>query len=409
MDKLRTNMSFVRLFLGRVITNAGDSLYFIGTMWLIYELTGSSFYTGIAGAIVQLSSSLQFVYGPLVDRWNVRRILIVTQVVQAVAVLAIPIAAAMGRLSVWIVLVVVPVLSFVNEIVYPAQTSVLPRIVDDAQLVRANSLFSTAYRGTEIVFNAAAGLLIAVIGTMSLFVVDAVTFAVAAVLFFGITIPPVADTDADDGPNDYLTDLREGIGYLRGSMMLSMMAGAMVVNVGSGALLAVLPAFADAIGGASTYGFLMAAIAAGPLVGAVTSSLVEDRPYGLVSVVGFVASGLFLFLGLVLQGTVLTALLFFAAFVPVGTFNVIFSSIIQSSVDEAFLGRVSSVLSSVSMTMIPVGTLSAGILAERFSPTTVLYGTATLLLLFGIYFLVHPRLRTLPSVNKTDEGTLGLG
>ncbi len=145
MSKLRSNVAFVRLFLGRLVTNAGDSLYFVGAMWLVYHLTGSSLYTGIAGFLVQLPTSVQFLFGPLVDRWRLRRVLVGTQLVQGVFVLVVPLAAATGHLSVWVVLAVMPVLSLVNQMVYPAQTAALPRIVDEEQLVRANSLFSTAY------------------------------------------------------------------------------------------------------------------------------------------------------------------------------------------------------------------------------------------------------------------------
>ncbi|WP_327050503.1 MFS transporter [Halomicrococcus gelatinilyticus] len=443
MSSLRRNASFVRLFLGRLATNAGDSLYFIGAMWLVYHLTGSSLYTGIAGFLVQLPTSVQFLFGPLVDRWELRRVLVGTQVVQGVFVLAVPLAAATGHLSVWVVLVVMPVLSLINQFVYPAQTAVLPRIVDDENLVRANSLFSTAYQGADVVFNAAGGAILAVVGATTLFVVDSVTFAVAAFLFVGLTIPTAdaedavddevedandataaseadggtdsedadaADsaedvTDADDG---YLADLREGIDYLRGSVVLSMVLGAMVSNVGGGAMMAVLPAFADTLGGPETYGLLMAATAGGSLVGAAAASLVEDTPYGPFSIVGFTFSSVALFTVPFAPGPLSTAILIAVSLTPIGAFNVMFSSMLQSSVDEALLGRVSAVVSSLTAVMIPVGNLIGGAVGEAIAPGAVLYLLAGTTLLLAVYFLVHPRIRSLPSVSEADETTLGL-
>src|SRR6056297_1438031 len=456
MSSLRRNTSFVRLFLGRLATNAGDSLYFIGAMWLVYHLTGSSLYTGIAGFLVQLPTSAQFLFGPLVDRWELRRVLVSTQVLQGVFVLAVPLAAATGHLSVWVVLVVMPVLSLVNQFVYPAQTAVLPRIVADENLVRANSLFSTAYQGADVVFNAAGGAIIAVVGATTLFVVDSVTFAVAALLFVGLTVPAVnaddaaadAEADADapaddaaatdaettadesasddataadaetedagtdgaaaaatagdgqveadaaDAPRDpddagdaddgYLADLREGIDYLRGSVVLSMVLGAMVSNVGGGAMMAVLPAFADTLSGPETYGLLMAATAGGNLVGAAAASLVEDTPYGPFSIVGFTFSSVALVTVPSAPGPLSTAVLIAVSLVPIGAFNVMFASMLQSSVDEALLGRVSAVVSSLTAVMVPVGNLIGGAVAEAVAPGSVLYLLAGTTLLLAV-------------------------
>lgn len=420
MSKLRSNRSFVLLFLGRFVTNAGDSLYFIGAMWLVYSLTGSTFYTGLAGFLVHLPSMFRFLIGPLVDRWKLRPILVRTQFIQCICVLIVPLAAATGHLSVWLVLLVMPLLTLVNQFVYPAQTAILPRIVEGEQLVRANSLFSTVYQGTEVVLNAASGIVLAVIGATTLFVVDSATFAITTVLFLGVSVPAMDSESDEDDTNDaddannanddstYVAELREGIEYLRGSVLISMLLGAMVVNVGGGAMTAVLPAFADSMGGPETYGLLMATIAGGSLAGTGVASLVEDRPYGRLSMVIFPVSALGLAAASVVPGLLATLSLLFVAFVPMGVFNVMFSSLLQSSVDAAFLGRVSSVVSSISMGMLPLGTLLGGVAGDVYGPVSMLYLLSGLLVLLALYFLAHPRIRSLPSINETDEATLGL-
>jgi hypothetical protein len=63
------NTTFLRLFSGRIITDAGDTLYFIGAMWFVWELTGSPFYTGLAAAFYRVLGALSIFIGPLVDRW----------------------------------------------------------------------------------------------------------------------------------------------------------------------------------------------------------------------------------------------------------------------------------------------------------------------------------------------------
>lgn len=153
-----------RLIAGRLVTNAGDSLYLIATMWLVYDLSGSTALIGLAGFLVMGPQALQFLFGPLVDRYPIRRLLVGSQAVQGMVVLVIPVAAWVGRLSVPLLMVVIPLLSLINQVVYPAQSALLPRIVDRNELASANSLMAMAFTGVDMVFNALGGLLIAAAG-----------------------------------------------------------------------------------------------------------------------------------------------------------------------------------------------------------------------------------------------------
>lgn len=249
---------FVALFLGRVVTNVGDSLYYIAAMWLVYELTGSTFYTGLAGFLTLVPQTLQFLFGPLVDRVSIRRLLVSTQVAQGVFVLVIPLAWMVDVLSVWLLLVVMPLLALLNQPVYPAETAALPRIVEKDELVTANSLFTFAYQGIDAAFNALGGLLVAAIGAVSLFVIDSVTFAIATLLFASLRIRTVEsdsseEADVADNAEDevamadggdskaYMEELRDGIGFLRGTIIERLIVGSLVVNFALGGVMSVLP------------------------------------------------------------------------------------------------------------------------------------------------------------------------
>lgn len=412
MKVIFENKKFRRLFLGRLITNAGDSLYLIGAMWLVYELTGSSFYTGLAGFLVQAPMSVQFLFGPLIDRLELRRVFVGTQLVQGILVLIIPIAAVTGRLSVWVILLVIPILSLLNQFVFPAQRATLPRIVESDELVSANSLLSTANQGTEMVFNAIAGIVLATVSATILFIADSITFGIAALLFSTVVIP---QTDAEneneksDTIDSYISDLKEGIHYLRGSVVLAIMLGAMVANFGIGAMMAVFPPFADSLGGSATYGLLMASLAGGTLTGSIAAPIFKRLPLGYLSIGGFLLSGVFLFVALWTGGLYVTLTLLFATFVPVGVFNIMFSTLMQNSVDEEFIGRISATVSSVTTVMLPIGNLLGGIGGETFTPVSVMYLLSGLLALLGVYYLLHPQIRSLPSVTEDMKEILGFG
>lgn len=408
MGRLRSNAAFVRLFLGRLVTNAGDSMYLIASMWLVHELTGSPLYTGLAGFLLRAPAALQFLVGPLVDRWSLRSLLVRTQAVQGICVLVVPLAAATGHLSVWVVLVVMPVLMFLNQFVYPAQSAALPRIVDDDQLVRANSLFTFALRGSDMVFNAVSGLLVAIVGAVALFVVDSLTFAVAVVLFFGLSVPDATGGEDDADDQGYLARLADGLRYVHGSALAAILLGAVVVNLVFGVMIAVLPAFADSIGGPEAYGLLLAAEASGTLVGAVAASRVEDAPFGRVVIVGYAIAAVFWVAALVAPGLMATVALFFVAFVPIGASNVMIPSMVQSVVEESLLARVSSVVASASTATLPVGSLIGGAVAAAVGVRTVMYGGAVAFAFLVVYFLVRPELRSLPPVAEADPVALDL-
>lgn len=417
MSGLRSNASFVRLFSGRIVSNAGDSMYFVAAMWLVWELTHSPLYTGVAGFLVRGLGSFNFLVGPLIDRWSLRRLLVVTQFVQAFAVMAVPVVAMTDQLSVWVVLLIMPVLTLLNESLYTAQNAALPRIVTDENLVRANSMFSFATRGVDMTFNAASGVLVAVIGAVSLYAVDAVTFVVAGLLFVGISIPDAADLDPNEDANGdadaedegYLAELREGIGYVRGSVFPALLLGGIVVNFAYGVTLAILPAFAETLGGSEAFGLLMGAEAGGILLGSLLASFVEEFSYGRLTIVGYAISAVCWFAAIAASSFALTVGLFFAAFVPIGTSNVVLNSMIQSAVDESLLARVTSLFFSVSSGMMPVGMLLGGAAGGVVGSRTVMYTMAVALGVFSLYYLAHPQLRSLPSVVEADDSTLGLG
>lgn len=388
---------FRRLFFGRLVTNAGDSLYAVAAMWLVWSLSGSTFYTGLAGFLTMGPQALQVFVGPLVDRLPIRRLLVATQAIQGVLVLTIPVAHWLDVLSAPLVLIVMPLVAMLNQFVYPAQTAVLPRLVEKDELTAANSAFSLAYQGVDMAFNALAGILVAAVGAVSLYLLDSVTFALAVALFVGLRIPPAENGDAEDAESGYVEDLKGGFRFVRGTVIVWFMGTGLVANAALGMTLAVLPAFADARGGAGTYGLLMAGISAGILVGAFSASAFDEVPYGRLSIAGFVLSGVAWFAALAAPLTTLMIGLFAVAFVPVGVTNVIGSTMIQRMVPDDLLGRVSALLGSASTAIMPLGSLLGGALGDAYGADSVMIAGGLGLLWIVVYILLIPALRTLPA------------
>lgn len=175
MLEILKNLNFVKLLLGRIASNIGDSIYYVSAMWLVYELGGSEFYTGLAGFLILLPNALQFLFGPIVDNYSIKLILVFTQFMQAILISTIVILYFYNLITVTSILIIMPIIAIMNQFAYPAMQSVLPKIIKKDSLTQGNSLMSISYQGLDVVFNSVSGIFISLIGAISLLFLDILT------------------------------------------------------------------------------------------------------------------------------------------------------------------------------------------------------------------------------------------
>jgi len=256
-----------------------------------------------------------------------------------------------------------------------------------------------------------------------------VTFLAATLVFLGVRIPPAesesesesesdvetdseSDTDQTDGFSaaieEYRTQLRDGIGYVRGSVLVWVLAGSLIVNATIGSTLAVLPAYAQANGGSDAYGFLLATVVGGMLVGSLAATPLKRFSLAKLSIGGFVFSGITWLAAVLIGWFPATMALFFLAWIPVGATNVIFAAMIQSVVPEELMGRVSSVLSSASVGAMPLGSLLGGIGRDALGTTPVMTTAGFGFLCIAFCWLAHPLLRDIAQADELDAEKHGL-
>lgn len=410
------NRDFRRFFAGQFVTNVGDSLYTVAVLWLAFELSGSSLITGSLNAILLLPWLLQVFAGPLVDRLPLRSILVGSQVVQGVVVLILPLAAVTGHLSVGILFAVAPVLMLAT--LAPMESALLPRIVDDERLSGANSALATVTLGLDMVFDAIGGGFIAVFGVTMLFLADSLTFAVAALLFAGITLRIPVNPEETEETNEseptiesvfrsYGSDLRAGVDILCGTIFIELMMTTAVVNFTTGVTLAILPAFGNSLGGPAIYGLLLGALGIGRLVGSVVGPYVEGVPYGKVLISQGLGAGCWV-AAVFAPSAALTIVLFGLAWVPAAASGVLTSTLNQRVFPADLLGRVSATKGTASGATLPLGSLVGGVIAETLGTTTTMTLAASGFGFTAVYVLLRPQLRRLPSVESATPGDFDL-
>jgi MFS family permease len=409
---LLKNKDFLVLFLGRAITNVGDSIYYVASMWLVYKLGGSPFYSGVAGFLILLPKSSQFVAGPLVDSWSIKRTLVTTQLLELVLILTIPIAYIMHLLTVWIVLTIVPLAAFIEQFAYPSQMKALPLILDKSDLVSGNSLFSFAYKGINMIFNAVGGVLVLTLGATTLYFVDCATFLITATLFSWLklssksSIQPRAWTKST--VKMYFIDLRKGFNVVFYSLLAVLLIGAILSNFALGASMAVLPSFANLRGGAGIYGLLLASESLGVLIGSFLSSWAGRFRVGHFSIIAYSIGAVCWVSAAMVPWTGTGIALFGCAWVPIGAMNILLGAVIQSVIPTKLLARVSSVIYSMSAIAMPLGSLLGGYLASIFGAEAILAFAGTGLLFIPAVWSIHPKLRRMTTARNIHPSTLNL-
>lgn len=414
MSLLRSNRNFLFLFTGRILTNIGDSVYVIASMWFVHDLTGSTALTGLAGFLIRGPKFFRALVGPLVDRWPLKRTITGTELVQACFVVLVPVAYKLGFFSVWLLLGVIFVVNTVAQFGYPAHKKAIPRIVGDDKIVEGNSLITSSTKGLNVVFNAASGVLVGVLGIASIFALDFLTFLLAFVAFSFMALSDNAtDTDVREEGSTYVDRLRDGFEYVAHSRLRTILMAAVVANFTYGLMYAVLPQFADSfggvvLGGVGMYGLLMAAMSAGTLLGTASVQFVDHLPFGRLVVVTYAAAAVTWGLGVVSGLPLATIGSFVVSFSAVGVNNVMLLSVIQSAVDDQMLSRVSAITSTASTSMLPVGSLLGGTFAEFVGVTPILLLQSVGLLSIAVVFLARPQIRSLPSAEDISPDELGL-
>lgn len=312
-----------------------------------------------------------------------------------------------GHLSAGVLFAVAPILLLATLVMAPMESALLPRIVEDEHLAEANAALATVTLGLDMVFDALGGAFIAVFGATTLFLLDAVTFAVAASLFAGIVLGTPGDrgptTTDDPGPTvasvlrSYRSDLRTGVDVLRGTVFVELVAVTAVANLATGVALAILPAVGDGLGGPAVYGMLLGGLGIGRLAGSLLAPSLEGVPYGRLLLAHGLGAGCWL--GAAFAPTApLTVALFTLAWVPAGVTGVLTATLNQRVFPADLLGRVSATKGTAAGATLPVGSLLGGLLADAIGPTTTMALAAGGFGVTAVAALGRSRLRGLPSI-----------
>ncbi|MDN3451702.1 MFS transporter [Planococcus sp. APC 3906] len=395
------NAAIRNLWLGRLVSVSGDSLYEVAVIWYVFELTRNPFYTGLAAAIVMIPKTLNFLFGPIIEELNKKKVLVFAQYFQFLLMLAIPAGMLVGVESVWLVLAILFLISFLENFQGTAEIAVVPEIVPAEQRGAFNSLAASSHLLVDIAMKAAFAGSILFIGIGGIYLYNALTY-LAAAFFFGFlkTNRPQQQRPAPqkmDWPS-YRKSLKQGFSYFFTGGLLVVCMPFLVANFSFGITSAILPVYAAERGGGAVYGYLILALTIGNLIGTAVVPKLMRYPLGRLMIV-LPGCSFLLWTFSVLTGNLWASILFFGlAFVPFGMMSILFITFLQTAIDEDKLARVSSIIDSVLVSSMPLGALLGGIFAPLIGAGNMMLLGGAGLAVIALYFTANKKIRSMPKI-----------
>ena len=387
--------NFQLFFAGQFISLTGTWMQSVAQSWLVYRLTGSVVLLGMIGFAGQIPVFLIAPFGGVVaDRYNRRKILIITQTSAMLTAFVLAFLTLTGNIQVWHLFVLALCFGLANAFDIPTRQAFVSDMVAKEDLLNAIALNSSMFNGARIVGPAIAGILVAVVGEGWCFFGNAVSYiAVIA----GISLMKITHVVRERKGSTF-SNIAEGFKFVaKTAPIRSLLLLLGLISLMGMPYAVLMPIFADKIlgGGSDTLGYLMGASGAGALVAALILAS-RREVFGLGRWVAF-ASGAF-GISLILFSLSTNFWLSLLLLIPVG-FSMMTqmsssNTLIQAMVPDELRGRVMSVYSMMFMGMAPLGALLAGTLAGILgAPYTVALGGAVCILGSLIFYLRLPYIR----------------
>ena len=384
------------LFPANTVSNIGSWAQRIAQDWLVLELTNNNgTYLGLVTA-VQFAPVLFFSLhgGKFADRFNKRKVLILTNVIGGAASLALGILVMTNLIALWHVFVLAAVLGISTAIDAPVRQAFTTEVVGQSDLPNAVSLNSANFNAGRLIGPAISGGLIAAFGTGPSFIVNGLSyfFVIAALLnlnekaFFNL------DRPKSDG------SIREGIAYAkaRPDIYVVMLMVFFLATFGLNfQIFNALMATQEFGLGPASFGLMGTFIAIGSLSGAIGSARLERFRNTKFVIKGGVAFSISIMTLSIIPNYTLYILWLPICGVTALTTLVSANSIVQTSTDPAIRGRVMGLYLLIFMGGTPFGSPLIGTTTELLGirPTIALCGGISLAASLIIWFRYKNRVQ----------------
>ena len=373
---LRGSRDFRFLWLGELVSETGSQVALVAVFVQVFALTRSPAAVGVVGLVQLVPLAVAALLGgPVIDRFDRRRLLLGAQCGQAGASGLLLVGALSGHPPLGLVYVGAGLVAGFGGFSLSTRAAMTPNLVPADQLPSALSLNQVMWSTCVIAGPALGGVLIAHVGLSWAYIVDVTTFAatIGACLLMRPQVPVGRPALEGSLVANGWRELTEGFRFLGGKPVLQATFYVDLVAMIFGMPRALFPVLAATRfgGGSETVGLLFSAVAVGALLGALTGGWVRHvRHQGRAVLWAVFVWGL----GIIAFGLAGSALwLAMGCLAVAGAADVVSAvfrgTILQSNTPDDLRGRLSGVHTLVVVGGPRVGDFEAGVVASAFTPT----------------------------------------
>lgn len=367
--------NFRLYYLGQIISMIGTWLEIVAQGWLVFDMTGSAFWVGVAAAASSIPTLLLSLFGGmLVDRYPRKAVLLWSQVLLMMLSFLFGVVVLTGLATIPVILVLAFMIGSVSAVATPAIQAFISEIVDRRHLPVAVALNSSIFNASRVIGPALAGFMITWIGTGGAFIANGVSFIAVIAALLAIRLPKAPPRAAST--EHPIQSIRDGIIYAwRHPLIRTIVLFVAAVSIFGWSFMSMLPVVAKRIFGigADGMGYLYSAFGLGSLFGTVVVSMSSGRLRSSHKVIGGIltfALGLLAFT--------------FVSWLPLALFCLFISGLgmltafatmtgtVQRLVDDRYRGRVMSIYLMVLLGLMPFGNLLMGLLSEHYGTPVAL-------------------------------------
>jgi MFS family permease len=371
----RKNMrTFYTLLLTQTLSIIGSRISSLAVgIWVFNETGNATPLTLVAFFLAVPQVLVSGVSGVLADRWDRRYVMMISDAGQALGTLLLLVSFASNSFELWHLYLVATLQSLFSVFQGPALMASVTMLVPDEKRERANSIQQMTGPAANIVAPVITGLLYAFIGVTGAITIDLVTFLIAVLVIFNVSIPRPEVTEIGHAERGSVWfESFTGLRFLRQRKILFqivlyvsfinfMVGGVMVLS---------LPYILARTGSEAALGAIQSVTSIGALIGAVIiGAWGGTRPRIHTIMPALIFGGLALMVVGTSRSSVALGASMFLFMLPLPFINTLFISLMQAKTPPDIQGRVFAVLGQFSMLLLPLAYLITGPLADRvFEP-----------------------------------------
>ena len=367
-----------------MFSRVGDQLTAVALIWFVLQLTGSAIAIGLVVLCFQLPAAIfSPLMGIFLDRYQPRIVMAVDNFGRACIIIAIPLLYLTGALQLWVVYALALCAGVLSPATNVGLNIIVPKIVPDAELERANSLSAISWDFSTLIGPAIAGFLIIFMGAPLVLLIDALSFLLMGVMV--LALPHIQRVNTPRARDSKRPGNLLGFGTLfrmKPVLLLSILT--LLFLFMQGLTEVAIPIYSQKTlnSGSAGYGLLMTASSIGALLSLafISQRWMRGSRQGITLALILLLSGLTLAPLIFIHTLPLALLIMGLAGLAAAPYYVVEQSITQRLVPEQVRGQIFGARGALNVAGYPLGGMIGGLLLATLG-VPFAFGTAVLLCL----------------------------